>query len=182
MISFSAAYVFHSSPILSVVLKEQKQFGLTHFAFFSSPMRTAWTSKRIFTFVEQTRTSVKASSHYAALMKMFICYFGKLKWYTSFYVDFSQLYISERRCFSHSLSSRGGRRTSYWFLQVASRIPQHFLTTKRKSNVEHKNSTDKLAARRSSFFDIYSCLHSILLLTSFSKHVSLLLGKKHCLR
>ena len=51
------------------------------------------------------------------------------------------------------------------------------VTTKRKSNVEHKNSTDKLPALRSSFSDIYSCLHSILLLTSFSKHVSLLLGK-----
>ena len=63
VISFSAGYVFHSSSILSIVVKEQKQFGPTHFAFFSSPLWTAWTSKRIFPFVEQTRTSVKASSH-----------------------------------------------------------------------------------------------------------------------
>ena len=53
-----------------------------------------------------------------------------------------------------------------------------FLSAQIKSNVEHKNFTDKLPSLRSSFFNIYGCLHSTLLLTLFSKHVSLLLGKK----
>ena len=41
VISFSAGYVFHSSPRLSIVVKEQKQFRPTHVALFSSPLRTA---------------------------------------------------------------------------------------------------------------------------------------------
>ena len=71
------------------------------------------------------------------------------KLYISLSIDFLQLFIPGGLCFRQSFS-----------------------------NVEHENSTDKLLVLRSSFFNIYGCLHSILLLTSFSKHVSLLLGKK----
>ena len=39
--------------------------------------------------------------------------------------------------------------------------------TPKQIYVEHKNSTDKLPSLRSSFFNIYGCLHSIFFLTYF---------------
>lgn len=52
------------------IIRNKKRLGFTCFTFFSTPLRTAWTSERLF-FVghEQTRTSVKASSHQATLQK-----------------------------------------------------------------------------------------------------------------
>ena len=127
MISFSAGYVFHSSPNCLSYLRNKNSFDLpiSHF----SPLHCG--------LHEQANASFPSSNKQEPPLRhpairqpwgkcMFIRYFGKLKWYTSFSIDFSQLYIPERRCFSHSFSSREGRRTSYRFLPVARLTPQHF--------------------------------------------------------
>ena len=63
----------------------------------------------------------------------------------------------------------GQGRATYWLQILAGSETDRstFLSAQIKSNVEHKNSTDKLPSLRSSFFNIYGCLHSIFFLTYF---------------
>ena len=80
----------------------------------------------------------------------------------------------------------GRRRTNYIHADSETdpnnnnNISTAFLTAQRKSNVEHKKLHRLIAGSKRAFlfFNIYSCLHSILLLTLFANQVSLWLGKK----
>lgn len=61
---------FFRHDFVIFIIRNKQRLGFTYFTFFSTPLRTAWTSERFFFFGhEQTRTSVKASSHQATLQK-----------------------------------------------------------------------------------------------------------------